>query len=77
MQTTGEPGNAFRECHSHGDVGPLSNPTLAAPGAWVWIESYQSRRLQMGHICFDQNAARNIQDTNSGLLERKTSNATY
>src|SRR4029077_6799317 len=32
-------------------------------------ESYQSRRLRWD-ICFDQNAARNIQDTNSGLLER-------
>src|ERR1700722_6972569 len=32
-------------------------------------ERYQSRRLRWD-ICFDQNAARNIQDTNSGLLER-------
>src|SRR2546421_2351258 len=32
-------------------------------------ESYQSRRLRWD-VCFDQNAARNIQNTNSGLLER-------
>jgi hypothetical protein len=32
-------------------------------------ESYQSRRLRWD-VCFDKNAARNIQNTNSGLLER-------
>src|ERR1700716_71026 len=32
-------------------------------------ESYQRRRLRWD-VCFDQNAARNIQNTNSGLLER-------
>ena len=32
-------------------------------------ESYQSRRLRRD-VCFDKNAARNIQNTNSGLLER-------
>src|SRR5580704_9118806 len=26
-------------CHNHGDVGPLSNPTLAARGAWVWMKA--------------------------------------
>src|SRR5438270_13422196 len=35
----------------------------------VLDESYQSRRLRWD-VCFDQNAARNIQNTNSGLLER-------
>ena len=32
-------------------------------------ESYQSRRLRWD-VCFDKNAARNIQNTNRGLLER-------
>jgi Resolvase, N terminal domain/Recombinase len=41
MQTTGSP-TAFRECHSHGDVGPLSNPTLAARGAWVWMQAIKA-----------------------------------
>src|ERR1700716_2819533 len=31
-------------------------------------ESYQRRRLRWD-VCFDQNADRNIQNTNSGLLE--------
>src|ERR1700732_1239614 len=33
---------AFKECHSHGDVGPLSNPTLAARGAWVWMKAIKA-----------------------------------
>src|ERR1700731_4380563 len=41
MQTTGSPA-ALKECHSHGYVGPLSNPTLAARGAWVWMKAIKA-----------------------------------
>jgi hypothetical protein len=56
-------------------VCPITNMLLTAVVEWglecgisrLIIET--SRRLRWD-VCFDQNAARNIQNTNSGLLER-------
>src|ERR1700730_5217357 len=48
---------------------PAFQSTPGRTGRMGLDESYQSRRLRWD-VCFDQNAARNIQNTNSGLLER-------
>jgi hypothetical protein len=74
MQTTGSPA-ALKECHSHGDVGPLSKPTLAARGAWVWMKAVRAAGSDgsSASITTLPEAFR----TQTAVFWSETSNATY
>src|SRR4029077_10848407 len=74
MQTTGSPA-AFRECHSHGDVGPLSNPTLAARGAWVWTKAIKAAGSD-GTSASIKTRPETFR-TQTAVFWSETSNATY
>src|SRR2546427_11472420 len=74
MQTTGSPA-AFRECHSHGDVGPLSNPTLAARGAWVWMKAIKAAGSD-GTSASIKTRPETFR-TQTAVFWSETSNATY
>src|SRR4030081_1821259 len=74
MQNTGSPA-ALKECHSHGDVGPLSNPTLAARGAWVCMKAIKAAGSD-GTSASIKTRPETFR-TQTAVFWSETSNATY